>query len=123
MSLYLSPKKLYVEIVVSKALGSLTPTAEGMLILLADRTIKKFKYYNPDDRFDCYQQGLYDLFKNWYLFNEEKSENVFAYLTEIFKRGATQGLNQIHKRKGIVDKSIKVYSIDSINDGQGMHNI
>lgn len=123
MSLYLSPKKLYVEIIISKAIGNLTPTAEGMLILLAERTIKKFNYYNPDDRHDCLQQGLYDLFKNWHLFNEEKTENVFAYLTEIFKRGATQGLNQIHKRKGIEDRSIRVYSIDSINDGQGMHNI
>ena len=123
MAYYLSPKKLYKEILISKALGALTPKAQNMLILLADKTIKKFTYYNPDDRFDCYQQGLYDLFKNWYLFNEGKSENAFAYLTEIFKRGATQGLNKIHKKKGSVDKSIKVYSIDSINDGQGMHNI
>ena len=121
--MYLSPKKLFCEIIVSKAQGKLTRKAQGMLILLADRTIEKFKYYNPDDRHDCYQQGLYDLFKNWYLFNEEKSVNAFAYLTEIFKRGATQGLNQIHKKKGNDMGSIKVYSIDSLNDGQGMHNI
>lgn len=122
--MYIQPKQLYIEIVISKARGSLTRNAKNMLILLADRTIKKFRYYNPDDRFDCYQQGLYNLFKNWHLFNEEKSNNTFAYLTEIFKRGATQGLNQIHKRKGITgEDSVKVYSIDSINDGQGMHNI
>jgi hypothetical protein len=121
--MYLSPKKLYCEVIVSKAQGRLTRRAQSMLILLADRTIKKLTYYNPDDRFDCYQQGLYDLFKNWHNFNEEKSENSFAYLTEIFKRGATQGLNKIHKRKGSDGQSIKVYSIDNINDGQGMHNI
>ena len=123
MAMYLSPRKLYVEIIISKALGKLTPTAEKYLILLAGRTIEKFKYYNQDDKDDCYQQGLYDLFKNWYLFNEEKSENTFAYLTEIFKRGATQGLNQLRKRKGLTDEKVTVYSIDSINDGQGMHNI
>ena len=123
MALYLSPRKLYIEIVVSKAKGKLTRRAQSMLILLADRTIDKFTYYNIDDKYDCYQQGLYDLFKNWHLFNEEKSENVFAYLTEIFKRGATQGLNLLHKKKGDLDKKIKVYSIDSLNDGQGMHNI
>ena len=121
--MYLSPKKLFCEIIISKAQGNLTRTAEKMLILLADRTIEKFKYYNSDDKHDCYQQGLFDLFKNWHLFNEEKSENAFAYLTEIFKRGATQGLNKLHKRKGSDGTAIKVYSIDSINDGQGMHNI
>jgi len=121
--MYLSPRKLFCEIIVSKAQGKLTRKGQSMLILLADRTIEKFKYFNPDDRHDCYQQGLYDLFKNWHLFNEEKSENAFAYLTEIFKRGATQGLNQIHKRKGIDKGNVKVYSIDNLNDGQGMHNI
>ena len=121
--MYLSPKKLFCEIIVSKAQGNLTREANRMLILLADKTIEKFKYYNPDDKLDCYQQGLFDLFKNWHLFNAEKSENSFAYLTEIFKRGATQGLNKLHKRKGSDGYPIKVYSIDSINDGQGMHNI
>jgi hypothetical protein len=121
--MYISPKKLYYEIIVSKAQGKLTRKAESMLILLADKTIQKFTYYNPDDKYDCYQQGLYDLFKNWHNFNEEKSENTFAYLTEVFKRGATQGLNKIHKRKGMYGENIKVYSIDGLNEGQGMHNI
>lgn len=121
--MYLSPKKLFCEIIVSKAQGRLTREASKMLILLADRTIDKFRYYNPDDKLDCYQQGVYDLFKNWHLFNSDKSENSFAYLTEIFKRGATQGLNRLYKRKGYDGTSIKIYSIDSINDGQGMHNI
>lgn len=121
--MYISSKKLYCEIIVSKAQGKLTRKAQSMLILLAERTIEKFRYYDPEDKFDCYQQGLYDLFKNWHLFNEEKSTNAFAYLTEIFKRGATQGLNKIHKKKGMDGELVKMYSIDSINDGQGMHNI
>lgn len=121
--MYLPPKKLYCEIIISKAQGNLTRKGQKMLILLADKTIEKFKYYNPDDKLDCYQQGLFDLFRNWHLFNADKSENSFSYLTEVFKRGATQGLNKLHKRKGSDGSAIKVYSIDSINDGQGMHNI
>lgn len=122
--MYISGKELYYEIVVSQARGKISRRSKEMLILLAERTIEKFTYYNPDDKLDCRQQGLYDLFKNWHLFNPAKSENIFAYLTEIFKRGATQGLNQIHKKKGSDDTyDVRVYSIDGINDGDGMHNI
>lgn len=122
--MYLSNNELYYEIIVSKATGSLTRKSQKMLELLAKKTIKKMRYYNPDDRFDCYQSGILDMFDNWQSFNEEKSKNPFAYFTEIFKRGIAKGLNQIHNRRGIKDgDSIKVYSIDSLNDGSGMHNI
>ena len=121
--MYISSKELYCEIIISQARGNLSRRAKDMLILLGERTIEKFTYFNPDDKFDCFQQGLYDLFKNWHLFNSQKSENTFAYLTEVFKRGATQGLNMLHKRKGVEGYDLKVYSIDGINDGEGMHNI
>lgn len=122
--MYLSNKELYVEIIISKAQGRLTRKAQGMLELLAKRTIKKMRYWNNDDRLDCYQSGLVDMFDNWYNFNEEKSKNAFAYFTEIFKRGIAKGFNEIYKRKGSDDDyPIKMFSIDSSNEGQGMHNI
>jgi hypothetical protein len=122
--MYLSNKELYVEIIISKAQGRLTRRAQGMLELLAKRTIKKMRYWNNDDRLDCYQSGLVDMFDNWYNFNEEKSKNAFAYFTEIFKRGIAKGFNELYKRKGQDDNyPIKMFSIDSANEGQGMHNI
>jgi hypothetical protein len=122
--MYLSNKELYYEIIVSKAQGRLTRKTEKMLELLAKRTIKKMRYWNADDRFDCYQSGLLDMFDNWYNFNEEKSKNAFAYFTEIFKRGMAKGFNELYKRKGSTDEfQIQVFSLSSINDGQGMHNI
>jgi len=121
--MYLNSKELFCEIKVSIAKGKLTKRGEKMLILLADKTINKFTYYYQEDRLDCYQQGIYSLFKNWHLFNEERSENAFAYLTEIFKRGATQGLNQLHKKKGNEKTTIRTFSLDNINDGQGIYNI
>ena len=47
--MYLNNKDLYVEIIVSKAQGRLTRSAEKMLELLAKKTIKKMRYYSNDD--------------------------------------------------------------------------
>ncbi len=121
--MYLNNKDLFVEIVVSKAQGKLTNNAKIMLELLAKKTIKKMRYWNNDDRMDCYQSGLLDMFSNWHNFNEEKSTNAFAYYTEIFKRGLAKGYNELYKKKGDADHQIKLVSLDSSNDGQGLHSV
>ena len=120
---YLNNKELYIEIIVSKAQGRLTRKAEIMLELLAKKTIKKMRYYSNDDKLDCYQTGLLDMFENWYNFNEDKSINAFAYFTEIFKRGLAKGWNNLHKKKGDNEHQIKLISINGANDGNGLHSI
>lgn len=109
--------------IVSKAQGRLTRNAEKMLELLAKRTIKKMRYYSSDDRLDCYQSGLLDMFQNWVSFNEDKSVNAFAYFTEVFKRGIAKGYNELYKKKGDNEHQIKLISIESSNDGQGLHSL
>ncbi len=123
VNIYLNNKDLYVEVIVSKAQGKLTRNAKKMLELLAKKTIKKMRYYSNDDKLDCYQSGLLDMFQNWYNFNEEKSVNAFAYFTEIFKRGLAKGYNELYKKKGDNDHQIKLISIESSNDGQGLHSL
>ena len=120
---YLHNKDLYIEVVVSKAQGKLTRNAKVMLEILAKRTIKKMRYWSNDDRMDCYQSGLLDMFSNWYNFNEEKSVNAFAYFTEVFKRGIAKGYNELYKKKGDNDHQIKLISIEGSNDGMGLHSI
>ncbi len=120
---YLNNKELYIEIIVSKAQGKLTRSAEKMLELLAKKTIKKMRYWSNDDKLDCYQSGLLDMFQNWYNFNEDKSINAFAYFTEIFKRGLAKGWNDLYKKKGDNEHQIKLISINSANDGNGLHSI
>ena len=122
-NIYLSNKDLYVEIIVSKAQGKLTRKAEKMLELLANKTIKSMRYWSEDDRNDCLQTGLLDMYQNWYNFNQEKSVNAFAYFTEIFKRGLAKGFNQLYKKKGDNDHKVKLISIEGSNDGQGLHSI
>ena len=121
--MYIQNKDLYVEIIISKAQGKLTRKSKLMLETLAKRTIKKMRYYSNDDRMDCYQSGLLDMFSNWYNFNEEKSDNAFAYFTEIFKRGLAKGFNELYKKKGDNEHQIRLISIESSNDGMGLHSI
>ena len=94
---YLKPKDLYIEIIISKAQGKLTREAEKYLNLMGKNIIKKFYYSFPDDKQDCYQNGMLQIYKNWYMFDELKGDNPFAYYTEIFKRGVAHGWNEVNK--------------------------
>lgn len=112
---YLSNKDLYKELIISKALGKLTPRAQKMFIVLGKNIMKKFYYVNQDDYFDCLQNGYIDIFANWHNFDEEKSTNAFAFVTEIFKRSAAKGWNKLHKVKGdenVVHISLSGYDED-----------
>lgn len=118
---YLNNKDLHTAMSESKDLGKLTPTAEKMLILLAERAINRMSYVNNDDRQDCLQFAILDLLKYWRNFNPDYP-NAFAYFTEIAKRGYAKGWNKIHpiKYKGTI-------SIDSTSsygeDGSGIYTI
>ena len=103
---YLNNKDLYAEMVLSKEQDKLTPKAEKMLMLLAERAINRMKYVNEDDRNDCLQFAMLDLLKYWRNFNP-KYPNAFAYFTEIAKRGYAEGWNKIHptKYKGTISIS------------------
>jgi DNA-directed RNA polymerase specialized sigma subunit len=103
---YLNNKDLYAEMVASLDQDKLTPTAEKMLMLLAEKAINRMKYVNEDDRNDCLQFAMLDLLKYWRNFNP-KYPNAFAYFTEIAKRGYAKGWNKIHptKYKGTISIS------------------
>jgi hypothetical protein len=95
---YIDNKLLTIELIVSLAAGKLTKRAENMFILMNKNLSKKFMYRNEDDRQDCLSEGLYQVFKNWHNFNPDKSDNAFAYISEIIKRGQAQGFNHINKK-------------------------
>lgn len=103
---YLNNKDLHDAMSESKELDKLTPIAEKMLILLAERAINRMSYVNPDDRDDCLQFAILDLLKYWRGFNPVYP-NAFAYFTEIAKRGYAKGWNKIHplKYKGTISMS------------------
>lgn len=124
MAKYLEDHELYYEIVLSKGKGKLTRRAENMLILIGNNIIrKKEKYYKTkDDRDDCLNQGLLMMFQNWTNFNERRYKNALPYFSEIFKRAMAGGLKEIYNIKPNREK-ITMISLDSSNEGQGLHNI
>jgi DNA-directed RNA polymerase specialized sigma24 family protein len=113
---YLSNKDLYVEIIVSKALGRLTPRAATMLMLLGKKLQSKLYYRDSDDKKDCLQEAMLSVFKFWYNFDELKGDNAFAYYSEVIKRGLAMGWNKQHKTKGA---DVEIISLTGYsNDGE-----
>ena len=107
----------------SKELDELTPKAKDMIVLLANRTIRKMRHTNQADKEDCLQTGILIMLTNWRHFDSNIGKNAFAYFTEIFKRGMAKGYNDIYKLKGDNNNNIKTISIQSSNDGDGLFNI
>jgi len=119
---YLNNKDFHAEMSLSKEQDSLTPTAEKMLLLLAEKAINKMRYVNEDDRHDCLQFAILDLLKYWRNFNP-KYPNAFAYFTEIAKRGYAKGWNKIHPQKYKGTISIDGYGSDKGGEQSGIYTI
>ncbi|AII50387.1 hypothetical protein [Hymenobacter sp. APR13] len=120
---YLKNTDLLAEIVACKKTGVLSNKAANMFILLANKTIKKMRYSNPDDRDDCYQTGIMQMLLNWHHFDETKSTNSFSYFTEIFKRGIAKGYGELFYHKGDKERTTRTISLSSGNDGESLFNL
>ena len=119
---YLNNRDLYDQIVLSLEADRLTPDAEKMLILIAERAITKLVYLNEDDKNDCLQFAILDLLKYWRNFNP-KYTNAFAYFTEIAKRGYAKGWNKIHPTKYKNTMSMDRINTKNGDGDSGMFNI
>jgi hypothetical protein len=80
----------------SKEKGQLTRETIEMFVLMTDGISKKMAYKNEEDKQDCIAFALEDLCKYWDRFNPEKSNNPFAYFTQIAKNGFAKGWKKIH---------------------------
>ena len=90
-----------------------------MYILLAGRTIKKMRYYNPSGIEDCLQTGLVQLVINCRNFDETRESNAFADFTEIFNRSMALCWNQLCTVKDD-SNTIKFVSLSTGKDGERM---
>jgi uncharacterized protein (DUF2141 family) len=117
---YVKPKELYEEICISLKQEKLTPKAQGMLILIAEKANQKLKYTDPKDREDCIGFAILDLLKYWNRFNPEKTTNAFAFFTQVAKNGYAKGWHKLHpgKYKGTVSLDRKTSS-----DSEGIYSI
>ena len=99
------------------SVGELSPRAIEYFMLLANRAILKLTFSNPLDKEDCIQSALLDLLRYWRNFNEEKSNNAFAYFTQIAKNGYAKEYKKIHKHIGKGEK-VEFISLNLTGDNE-----
>lgn len=97
--------------------GELSNRAVNYFITLAGRAIHKVpKLRNPLDKEDFIQSALLDLVKYWRNFDETKSNNAFAYFTQISKNGYAKEHKRIYRQVG-VEKGERVEVISLSHGG------
>lgn len=114
MPQYVNNKQLYLEIIASKEKGELTPDALKMLDKMVKEISKVFKYKMEEDKEDCQAFAMEDVIKYWNRFNPEKSNNAFAFYTQMIKNGFAKGWRKLHP--------IKSSQMVSISKEYGVYN-
>ena len=99
MAQYVNNKELYQSIIESKEKGELTPQALNMLLRMIMEISKIFKYKFEEDREDCQAFAMEDVIKYWNRFNPEKSNNPFAFYTQMIKHGYAKGWRKLYPNK------------------------
>jgi DNA-directed RNA polymerase specialized sigma subunit len=115
MAQYVDNKALIKAIVESKEKGELSKEALTMLDRMVKEISKIFKYKMEEDREDCQAFAMEDVIKYWDRFDPSKSNNAFAFYTQMIKNGYAKGWRRLYPIKS----SLKV----SISKEYGVYNI
>lgn len=97
--------------------GELSPIAINYFILLANRAVHRLTFPNPLDKEDCIQSAILDLLRYWKNFNEEKSNNAFAYFTQIVKNGYAKEYKKLYKHIGTGER-VEFVSLNTNGDSE-----
>ena len=116
-SRYVDNREMMREVIISKAIGKLSPKLLEQCMKIVKGVSKKFRYEQEEDRYDCEAYSYEVIIKNWYHFNEEAYENPFAYYTELVKRAFAMQFKKLQKSR------IDTISYDIVDDeGFGIKN-
>ena len=115
---YVNNKDLMNAILSSKEKGQLTPETIKMFTLMIQGISKKMAYKDPEDKEDCMAFAMEDLVKYWNRFDPAKSNNPFAYYTQIAKNGFAKGWKKMHP-----PKALKTIPFSYITGGDNSYNI
>ena len=97
--IYVKNKELKRALMESKENGELTREAIGMFMLIVEGMSKTHSYRDIEDKEDCMASGLEDLVKYWNRYSPEKSDNAFAFISQIAHNGMKKGWKKIHPPK------------------------
>jgi len=98
---YVKNKDLKKALIESKEKGNLTPQTIQMFQLIVAGITKTRSYRDFEDKEDCMAFGMEDLIKYWNRFDPAKSDNPFAFITQIAHNGIKKGWKKIHSPKSI----------------------
>lgn len=100
MANYVDNKKLLEQIIISKENGKLTDDAWKMFFRMVKEISTEFKYQYPEDREDCNASAVEDILRYWKQFDPDHPKaNVFAFYTQMIKRGIAKGFHKIRPVK------------------------
>lgn len=101
---YLNNKDLLAEVIRSKEQGKMTDTLARMLTMLTNNYSKRDNYagYTYVDDMKAYAMMM--IVRTWHKFDEEKSNNPFAFYTQCIKHSFIQYLNQEKRHRVLRDE-------------------
>lgn len=93
---YVSNPALLKEIIKSKEQDELTPNAIQMLLLMIENIQRKRYYKDPEEKKDCASAAMVDVLLYWRNFDQNKSNNPFAFYTSVITNGIAKGWDKLH---------------------------
>lgn len=99
--IYVKNKELKRALLESKQKGELTRETIDMFSLIVNGMSKTHSYRDLEDKEDCIASGMEDLVKYWNRYDPEKSDNPFAFISQIAHNGMKKGWKKIHPPKSI----------------------
>jgi hypothetical protein len=102
------------EIIKSKELNELTPTAIAMLMRMCNEIAKTRTYKYEQDREDCVAFAMEDVIRYWRGYNPIKSEYAFAYFTMVVMNGLKKGWKRLYPVKSINKVSLSHENIYNV---------
>ena len=114
---YVENKEMLIEMIISQAQGRLTPKLLEMCMQIVKGVSRKFRYKEPEDRYDCIAYCYEMIIKNWMMFDLDRYDNVFAWVTQVVKNGFAMQFKILQKSR------INTISYDVVDsEGRGIKN-
>ena len=98
---YVKNKDLKKALQQSKENGRLTSETIRMFTLIVEGLSKTKSYRDYEDKEDCIAFGIEDLVKYWDRYDPAKSDNPFAFISQIAKNGMQKGWKKIHSTRSV----------------------
>ena len=114
---YINNKEFTEGVLACKEADELSPFVIDCFMRLANRAVERLYFKDYRDKEDCIQSALVDCIKYWRNFNSEKSNNAFAYFTQMCKNGYAKEWKKIHRKTGLEDgETVQTISLNHSGD-------